>query len=137
MWDGGRPLAQIDDLHWLLTETPLRTLPLWVLGIDHTTARIAQQGGDGTAAAVYAHGLTALARRDYPGAAAAFGTAEREGLRGDAIRPLRVYALCLSGQLDAAAALAQDQIVRTAEERHFWEWIGARFGVGPLAGSPR
>ena len=133
MWDGGRPLAQIDDLHWLLTETPLRTLPLWILGSDDVRARIAQQGGDGNAAAVYARGLTALARRDYPGAAAAFGTAERRGLRGDAIRPLRVYALCLSGQIDAAAALAQDQTAGTAEERHFWEWLGARFGVGPLA----
>jgi len=133
MWDGGRPLAQIDDLHWLLTETPLRTLPLWVLGSDDTRARIAHRGDDGTGAAEYARGLTALARRDYPGAAAAFGNAERRGLRGEAIRPLRVYALCLSGQLDAAAALTQDQTVRTAEERHFWEWLGSRFGVGPLA----
>ena len=133
MWDGGRPLAQIEDLHWLLTETPLRTLPLWILGSDDVKARIAAQHDDGTGAATYARGLTALARRDYPGAAADFGTAERQGLRGDAIRPLRVYALCLSGQIDAAEALARDLAVRTAEERHFWGWLGSRCGVGPLA----
>ncbi len=133
MWEGGRPLAQIEDLHRLLTETPLRTLPLWMLGGDDVKARIAQRGDDGTGAAEYARGLTAMARRDYPGAAAAFARAERRGLRGEAIRPLRVYALCLAGRIDAAAALAQDRIPRTEEQRHFWTWLGSRFGVGPLA----
>ena len=133
MWDGGRPLAQIADLHRLLTETPLRTLPLWMLGSDDVKARIAQQGDDGTGAAEYARGLTALARRDYPGAAAAFAGAERRGLPGEAIRPLRVYALCLAGQIETAAVLAQDRIPRTEEQRHFWTWLGSRFGVGPFA----
>ena len=133
MWDGGRPLAQIEDLHWLLTETPLRTLPLWVLGSDGVRARIAQQGDDGTGAVEYVRGLTAMARRDYPGAAAAFARAERRGLLGDAIRPLRVYAHCLAGQLNAAAMLARDRTPRTEEERHFWEWLEARYGVGPAA----
>ena len=133
MWDGGRPLAQIEDLHWLLTETPLRTLPLWVLGSDEVRAGIARQGDDGTGAVEYVRGLTAMARRDYPGAAAAFASAERRGLLGDALRPLRVYAHCLAGQLDAAAALARDRAPRTEEERHFWDWLGSRFGVGPSA----
>ena len=104
-----------------------------MLGSDDVKARIAQRGDDGTGAAEYARGLTALARRDYPGAAAAFAGAERRGLPGEAIRPLRVYALCLAGQMDAAAALAQGLNPRTEEERHFWEWLGSRFGVGPLA----
>ena len=133
MWDGGRPLAQIDDLHRLLTETPLRTLPLWILGSDDVKASIAQRKDDGAGAAEYARGLTALARRDYLGAAAAFAGAERRGLRGEAIRPLRVYALCLAGRIDAAAVLAQDRFPRTEEQRHFWTWLGSRFGVGPLA----
>ena len=133
MWDGGRPLAQIDDLHRLLIETPLRTLPLWILGSDDVKARIAERGDDGTGAAEYARGLTALARRDYLGAAEEFAGAERRGLLGDAVRPLRVYALCLAGQMDAAAALAQGLSPRTEEERHFWEWLGSRFGVGSLA----
>ena len=129
MWGGGRPLAQIEDLHWLLTETPLRTLPLWILGSDEVRAGIARQADDGTGAVEYVRGLTALSRRDYPGAAAAFASAERRGLLGGAVRPLRVYAHCLAGQLDAAAALARDRTPRTDEERHFWEWLASRFGV--------
>ena len=132
MWDGGQPLAQIQDLHWLLTETPLRTLPLWILGSDDVKARIARRGDDGTGAAEYARGLTALARRNYPGAADALASAERQGLLGDTIRPLRVYALCLAGEMEAAALLARDQAASTAEQRHFWTWIGSRFGVGPF-----
>ena len=132
LWDGGRPLAQIENLHWLLTETPLRTLPLWILGSDDVKERIARRGNDGTGAAEYARGLRALVRRDYPGAASAFADAERRGLLGDTIRPLRVYALCLADRLDAARQLAQGIQPSGAEARHFWEWLGSRFGVGPF-----
>ena len=132
MWDGGRPLAQIEDLHWLLTETPLRTLPLWILGSDDVRARIAESGDDGTGAAEYARGLTALARRDYPGAVDALASAERRGLAGETVRPLLVYALCLAGELDNATLLARDQTASSPEQRHFWTWLGSRFGVGPL-----
>ncbi len=132
MWDGGRPLAQIEDLHWLLTQTPLRTLPLWMLGSDDVRARIAARGDDGTGAAEYARGLTALARRDYPAAVDALASAERQGLVGETIRPLLVYALCLAGDRDAAAVLARDQTASTPEQQHFWTWLGSEFGVGPL-----
>ena len=132
LWDGGRPLAQIENLHWLLTETPLRTLPFWILGSDDVKERIARRGDDGTGAAEYARGLTALVRRDYPGAAAAFAAAERRGLLGATIRPLRVYALCLANRLDAARQLAPGIQPSGTEERHFWEWLGSRFGVGPF-----
>jgi hypothetical protein len=40
--EGGRPLQQIEDLHALLTTTPLRTLPLWLLGSDDVKERIAE-----------------------------------------------------------------------------------------------
>ena len=131
-WDGGRPLRQIENLHWLLTETPLRTLPLWILGSDDVKERIAWRSNDGTGAAEYARGLTALVARDYLGAASAFADSEQRGLRGDTIRPLRVYALCLAGRLDAARELAQGVQPRGVEERHFWEWLGPRFDIGPF-----
>ena len=132
LWDGGRPLAQIENLHWLLTETPLRTLPVWILGSDEVKERIALRSNDGTGAAEYARGLTALVRRDYHGAASAFADAERRGLLGATIRPLRVYALCLANRLDAAQQLAPGIQPRGADERHFWEWLALRFGVGPF-----
>ena len=134
LWDGGRPLQQIESLHWLLTETPLRTLPLWILGSDYVKERIARGHDDGTGAPGYARGLTALAARDYVGAAFLLADAERRGLRGTAIRPLRVYALCLAGRLEDARQLARDVRPRGGEEQHFWEWIGKKFGVGPIVG---
>ena len=49
-WDSGRPVRDIETLHRLLTETPLRTLPLWVMGGDQATESI-PRGGTTTAAA--------------------------------------------------------------------------------------
>ncbi len=133
-WEGGRPLRRIEDLDRLLTETPLRTLPLWILGSDDVKERIASHANDGTGAAEYARGLTALVARDYLGAASAFADSERRGLQGETIRPLTVYALCLAGRLETARELAHGTEPRGAEERHFWEWLGPRFGVGPFSG---
>jgi hypothetical protein len=44
-----------------------------------------------------------------------------------------VYALCLAGRLDAARELADGVKPGEADERHFWEWMGRRFGVGPFS----
>src|SRR5262249_14505677 len=68
-WEGGRPLRQIEDLHDLLTKTPLRTLPLWVLGSDEAKERIAEASGDRTGNAAYARGLRAISVRGYAAAA--------------------------------------------------------------------
>src|SRR5206468_2441277 len=54
----------------------------------------------------------------------AFAHAEHRGLRGEPIRPLRVYALCLAGQVDAARQLAPVVQPQADDERHFWEWLG-------------
>ncbi len=132
LWEGGRPVRQIEQLHWLLTQTPLRTLPMWLLGTDSVKDAIAWRRDDGTGATQYARGLTALVDRDYGRAAAAFADAEQRGLRGDAVRSLRVYALCLSDQIEAARQLAPVAPPQAAEARHFWEWLGPTFGVGPF-----
>lgn len=133
-WEGGRPLRRIENLHNLLTETPLRTLPLWLLGSDAVRERIASHAADESGSVDYARGLSALAARDYLGAAASLADSERRGLRNDTIQPLRVYALCLAGRLDAARQVAHGVQPRGDEERHFWEWLGPRFGVGPFGG---
>jgi hypothetical protein len=73
--------------------------------------------------------LSALASRNYPVAAIYFGRAEDRGLKGDQIRPLRVYALCLAWRLDQASVLMQGVRPGNAEQRHFWEWIEKKFGV--------
>lgn len=131
LWEGGQPLRQIDDLHRLLTRTPLRTLPLWILGSDEVRERIAARRDDDAGAVQYMRGLTALARRDYIGAAAAFAESERLGLKSDTVLPLHVYALCQAGRIEEARERARGVQVRGDEARHFWEWMGARFDLGP------
>ena len=128
-WEGGKPLAQIEDLHAVLTTTSLRTLPLWLLGSDEVKQRIAETKDDGAGGMEYARGLRALAGRDYRGAAASFVRAEQRGLRGPLIRPLLVYALCLGGNIDEASQAARGVEPRDADERHFWGWIKSTFAV--------
>jgi spermidine synthase len=132
LWESGPPLRHIDEVHRLLTGTPLRTLPLWLLGSDAVKERIAARQDDGTGAPVYARGLSALASRDYQGAASAFAEAERRGLGDEAVRALRVYALCLANTLEDARQLANGVQPRSDDARRFWEWLGTTFQLKPL-----
>jgi spermidine synthase len=127
--EGGQPLRQIDDLDFLLTQTTLRTLPLWVLGSDDVKARIADTSKEQTGSVKYARALRALTGRDYASAAALFADAARLGLEGATVRPLRVYALCRAGQVETARALAGTLAAGTPDEQHFWAWMTAAFGV--------
>ena len=135
LWEGGRPLRRIESLHRLLSDTPLRTLPLWILGSDDVKQRIAKQATtDTSGTAEYAEGLTAIVARDYARAASSLADSERRGLRGDALRPLQVYALCQAGNLNAARQAARGAVAQGDEEKHFWEWMGATCQVGPYGG---
>jgi hypothetical protein len=128
-WEGGRPLAQIEDLHAVLTQTTLRTLPLWVLGSDDVKERIAEEARPKTTETEYAHGLRALAGRDYNGAATAFFQTEQQGLRAPTIRALLVYSLCLANRIDEARQFSRGIAVHNADEQHFWDWMAKTFGV--------
>ncbi|HJZ72523.1 MAG TPA: hypothetical protein VKE51_12345 [Vicinamibacterales bacterium] len=127
--EGPRPLAQIDDLHGLLTGTRLRTLPLWLLGSDMVKQRIAESSAERTAATEYALGLGALSARDYLRAAAHLGEAERRGLREPTVRALQVYAMCLAGDVGTAKQLAAGVSPQTGDEKYFWDWMAKTFGV--------
>jgi spermidine synthase len=128
-WEGGKPLHLIEDLDTVLTDTTLRTLPLWILGTDDVKQRIARQGDDGTGAVEYARGLDALASRDYLAAATAFADGDRRGFHGVTLRPLLAYALCKAGHADAVKPLAARADLSDEDARHFWAWLHARFGV--------
>jgi len=130
--EGGRPLSQIEDLHAVLTQTTLRTLPLWILGSDEVKEQIADQAKPQTAETEYARGLRALAGRDYNGAAAAFLKTEQDGLRAPTIRALLVYSLCLANRVDEARQFVRGLDVHNLEEQHFWEWMGKEYGVRPV-----
>lgn len=127
LFEGGRALGRIETLHAMLRTTPLRTLPLWVLGSDDVKAGIAARRDDGTGAAPYARGLTALATRDYLGASAAFAEADARGLRDETVLALRVYSLWAAGRGDEAKVLvATAAPPRTEDERVFFRWIRER-----------
>jgi len=127
--EGAAPLRQIEDLHAVLTTTTLRTLPLWLLGSDDVKERIAEASAERTGATEYARALRALSARDYLRAAAHFSEAERRGLQAPTLGPLLAYSLCLAGDRDTARQLARGHAARDADERHFWDWLRATFGV--------
>ena len=103
-WDGGRPVRDIEALHQLLTETPLRTLPLWLMNGDAATETIARLHDDGGGGVVYVRGLSALANRDYSGAAAEFTEAVRRGLSESTLRPMLAYSLAMARRAEKPAS---------------------------------
>lgn len=135
LWEGARPLRQIEDLHFLLTDTTLETMPLWLLGSDDVMQRIAESAGETLGAVAYVRGLHALARRNYSGAVSRFERAEALGLQEPVLRPLLIYALCLDGRSEAGRALTRGIRPKSPDEEHFWSWMGSEFNVGPFSGS--
>jgi spermidine synthase len=123
-----RYIAQLDDL---LTKTNLRLLPLWILGSNKVLQEVADSGNDGTGLVEYELGARLLIARSYQGAANYFAAAERLGLQAAWLRPLRIYALCLAGQVEAAERLTPTVGEADQDSRHFWNWMEARFGLGP------
>src|SRR5437870_13358086 len=77
-WEGAHPLAHIEDLHAVLTQTTLRTLPLWLLGSDEVKQQIAEKSAAPSGETEYARGLRALSGRDYSGAATALFHSEQQ-----------------------------------------------------------
>src|SRR5262249_10703543 len=90
---------------------------------------IAESSVERTAASEYALGLGALSARDYLGAAAHLGEAERRGMREPAVRALQVYAMCLAGDVATAKQLAAGVSPQIDDEKHFWNWIAKTFDV--------
>ena len=79
---------------------------------------------------MYVRGVTALANRDYPGAAAAFAEAGRRGLSDPALRPMHVYSLLMARRADEARQLIPAQ-PGDEDHRRFWLWLKSKLGDGP------
>jgi spermidine synthase len=133
LWEGGKPLRQIEDLHFVLTSTRLRTLPLWMLGSDEVKQRIAEQSADVSGAVEYARALRALSVRGYAAAATFLAAAEQRGMRNAQVSALHAYALAMDHRPSDALAIAEGANASDADERHFWEWIRTRIASGDFA----
>jgi hypothetical protein len=134
MRDGPDPLAHIEEVDDLLTQTTLRRAPLWALGSDDAQQEAVEDTTDPSGAVQYILGIRALVARQYVVAAQSFARAEARGFRANTLRPLLAYALCLSGQIDIANSLARQQSPLQPNEVHFWTWLGSRFHFSPSTG---
>jgi predicted membrane-bound spermidine synthase len=130
LWEGGKPLRLIEDLDATLTKTPLRTLPLWILGSDAVKQRIASTGDDGTGTVEYLRGAQILIDRDYASAASYFGLAERRGLRAPAVRPMMAYALCKAGRRELSQRVLDGIQPGDGDVRHFRDWMAVNCSAG-------
>jgi hypothetical protein len=124
----------LEDLYEVLTQTPLRTLPLWMLGTSAEEQRLAgalpeSQHADLQVQNILARG--ALASRDYAHAARLFRDAYE--VSGQApLAHLAMFALCMGGDLEQASSVAQ-RLVRDHEATVLgdaqWRWFASTFGL--------
>ena len=142
------PRLAIEDVHDLLTRTSLSTPVLWRLGSDSDIQRILADAPPAELApsAMQFHlGIRLISERQYAAAVEPLARAEQPSdLHEDAFR-LRVYALCMSGQIDHAQWLAHARLSQLqgsakglAEKSPgelslppFWLWMKKTFGIDP------
>jgi spermidine synthase len=120
--EAGWPAAGLRDLREALTQTSLRTLPLWLLGSDPFEAQIvgALRGPEARSPrALYERGVMALAERRYAEAARLLGRVRQvsPGRPPLAALDLEIFALCMDGEIDTASALAREVVRLDPAER--------------------
>ena len=119
-----------EDLVRLLRETPLRTLPLWLLGSDATEQTIAARlTPAGRPDVALARGIGALAAREYARAARELTAAD-----GPRALALRALAHCLAGEREEAERTGAALLARTpraAGNVRFWRTLEGVCGASP------
>jgi hypothetical protein len=126
---------RLEDLHRVLTETELRTLPLWLMDTRGDEIRAAERlrsRGDARRVPKTLEAYDALADRRYTEAADHLAEAWRRAPRDRKLLELRVYALAMAGRPDEAREVARDAAVwvpRDGRDRWYREWMGEVFGL--------
>jgi hypothetical protein len=128
----GEPLTD-RDLHRVLLESPLHTLPLWMLGSSQAAQRLAARRppASRTPAVSVELGIGALAERQYPRAAAAFAKAHGDRRPAPRARALEALSLCLDGQKARSVAAARALLRRVPESRSnasYWDAMSRTCG---------
>ena len=152
---GGAASSAIDEVHTILTTTPLSAPALWRLGSNadiQTAVERAPPGAQADPLMQFHLGLRRLSERRYADAADALGRAALPGTSpgpraastADTAFALQMYALCMSGQCGLAQerirapwlqALEDQGIAadagRNAPLPPFWTWMNDTFGIDP------
>lgn len=122
------------ELHAVLTESELQTLPLWLLGSEVDEQRIvaglSERGLDARALRVRA--LGALARRDWVTAIEELRHARAAGAGDPRLVSLEVYALCMADRIDEALVLARQLMANrpeAADADAYWRFLAVTFGL--------
>jgi hypothetical protein len=123
------------DLYDVLTESSLRTLPLWILGSKVEEQRIVE-GLSGRRAerpgVQKVRGIGALADREYRRAVRSFVRASAGLESAPRLVALEIFALCMAGEVGEATVLAR-RLVETSDaatrsDEH-WRFMEATFGL--------
>ncbi len=117
-------LGGLPELKWALTQTTLRTLPLWLmtsgLAEQEIAARQAAAGRIDPLLDEY-WGIKAMVARDFRTAATHFAESERHGADAPELRLWQALALCLAGARDEALAVVRRS--RSLDDAPTWNWI--------------
>jgi predicted membrane-bound spermidine synthase len=123
------------DLHGVLTQSGLRTLPLWMLGTEVDEVRLAR----GIAPESESHpdadrirGLGALADRDFAAAATWLARARSARPADGRLAGLEIYALCLADRRDEALVRARALVAShpdAAASHEYWRFLAETFGL--------
>ncbi|MCZ6635560.1 MAG: spermidine synthase, partial [bacterium] len=124
--------TRIATLHTLLTQTDLRTLPLWHLHIQDDLLKAVHKrleaGDDETPYLPYLAAQN-LADRQFDRAARFYGRAQEQD---PALRYLYLYALCMADRCPQAERLAnqwRNWILQQTNERFYYQWLSETFAL--------
>ncbi|HET6465399.1 MAG TPA: fused MFS/spermidine synthase [Nitrospiria bacterium] len=136
----------IGKVHYVLTQTPLRTPSLWLMGSSPDVQRVVEEldGSQRSRPEVQFHvGIRQLSERNYAAAAESLRRAEASpALQQEAFR-YRVYAMCMGGEraqtqkrLSAFFRQEEDRLQKMGLRQPgriqlppFWSWMKRNFGV--------
>jgi spermidine synthase len=147
-WFGAASKLGMADFHYLLSQSSLRTPPLWLMESNSDIQRIVSSAGPKALAnpeLQFHLGVRLISERDYATAVEPLVQAELSpDLRENAFR-LRIYALCMSGQTDQAQQLTEERFAQFLSKKGltsatlnetslppFWIWMKKTFGIDPL-----
>jgi hypothetical protein len=122
-------LGGLPELKWALTQTTLRTLPLWLMSSGLAEQEIgARQAAAGRTDPLIDQywGIRAMVGRDFRTAATHFAESERHDADAPYLRLWQALALCLAGATDEALELARRS--HTSDDSSTWNWLAGTCG---------